>query len=199
MSSDDLPNFMSLLQGGSWIAAIVGGALGFLKFTNELEQSRIQREEDLRWRKAQAGKSLNDEMLEDKKANSALIMLDWSGREFTLDDGSKDNIKREDMLVALRVRHTPPQKGFSTKEQFIRDAFDNLFYHLGRLEHSITSKLIEFEDIRYPIAYYVKELSENRPVFEAYLRAYEFIHGLAFLQRFEAWVNSGTGNAAGSS
>lgn len=185
--------FDVIVKVASVIVAVFVAWFGIDKFKTEFEASRHQRNEDLRWRKAQAGKTLNDEMMADEKADAAMTMLDWSGRKFTIDKDTEANITREEMLVALRVSHRPPQNGFSVIEGFIRDAFDSLFYRVGRFEHSITSKLVEFEDIEYPMAYYVKKLSENRPVFETYLKTYEFIHALAFLERFEAWRKASKG------
>lgn len=180
----------------SLLVAGVVALIGINKFQTEFAASRIQREddlrqreEDLRWRKAEAGKSLNDEMLDDPEAHAAMIMLDWSGRKFKVEADTKETITTNEMLHALRI-HTHVSNQFLPKEQFIRDAFDSLFYHIGKFEHSLNTKLVEFDDIKYPMAYYATKLSENRPVFQKYLKQYGFVHGLAFLERFDSWRNA---------
>ena len=60
------------LQAAAWIAAAGGLIVTILKFLSELREGRRQRERDLRWRQAEAGKSLNDEMQEDQRAWAAM-------------------------------------------------------------------------------------------------------------------------------
>jgi hypothetical protein len=180
------PNVKDWIQAASWVAAVAAGLFGIVKIVIELKHSREQRAQELRWRKAQAAKSLNDEMLSDEASLAAMTMLDWDGREFEVKPDVKAKITTEEMLAALRTDNTT----FSDPEAFVRDAFDNLFYYMGILEHSISRGLVDFLDLEYPIEYYVKLLAKNRPVFENYLASYGFNRGLAFLTRFEAWQSA---------
>jgi len=183
----DASEMRAWIQAASWIAAIIGGAFAIYKVMHEVHQGRQQRTDELRWRKAEAAKALNDQMLDDPPTHAALIMLDWDGREFEVAPQQKAHITRKEMLTALRTTNT---SNFSTKEMFIRDSFDNLFYYMGVIEHYIGRSLVEFEDVQHPIDYYVGKLAENRDVFEGYLGRYGFVKGSAFLERFPAWRGS---------
>ena len=87
------------LQAVSWMAAAVGVILTVIKFWSELRLARDQRDQELRWRQAHAGKELNDEMLDDSLAWPALQMLDYSGREFELPS------KQRTLITHSDVRH----------------------------------------------------------------------------------------------
>lgn len=176
-------NTMNWIQAASWGAAVAAGVFGIIKIVFELKLGREQRTQDLRWRKAQAAKALNDEMLSDVRSQAAMTMLDWDGREFEIKANVKTKITTVDMLCSLRTTNTM----FSEQETFIRDAFDNLFYYMGIFEHSIVRGLVDFLDLEHPIEYYVTILAKNRLVFENYLETYGFKRGLEFLARFEPW------------
>jgi len=144
----------------------------------------LQRMQELRWRKAQAAKSLNDEMLSDEGAQVAMTMLDWEGREFEVQTGVKESISLDDMLASLRTTDTDT---FSDLEIFVRDSFDDLFYYLEIFEHYISRGLVDFMDLEHPVKYYIDLMAANRPSFEYYLREYKFELASAFLERFASW------------
>ena len=176
-------NLKDWIQAASWIAAVAAGLFGIIKIVVEMRHARELRQEDLRWKKAQAAKSLWDEMWSDEPSHAALTMLDWDGREFEIKEGTKSRITTKGMLWALRTENTE----FSDFKAFIRDAFDNLFYYMGIFEHSITTGLVDFADLEHLIEYYVAILARTRPVFEKYVATYCFKRAAPFLGRFEAW------------
>src|SRR5262245_18644605 len=57
-----------VLQNMAWLAAGAGAIIATIKLWSELRQGREQSARDLRWKQAEAGKSLNDEMLTDPQA-----------------------------------------------------------------------------------------------------------------------------------
>jgi hypothetical protein len=180
------PNVRDWIQATSWVVAVAAGIFGIGKIVVELRAAREQRAQELRWRKAQAAKVLNDELLSDDDAQAALTMLDWDGREFELKPGVVDTITEPEMLASLRTVSTR----FSDKEAFVRDAFDGLFYYLGVLEHNVRGCLVDFSDLEYPAEYYVKLLAKHRTVFETYLSTYGFSRASTFLDRFPAWYGA---------
>ena len=185
-------NIKDWIQAASWLAAVAAGVFGIIKIVVELRHARAQREQELRWRKAQAAKSLNDEMLSDQDSQAAMTLLDWDGREFEIKHGAKEKITTEAMLGSLRTVNTR----FSDSEAFVRDAFDKFFYYLGIFEHSIATGLVDFPDLEYPIEYYVAILAKNRAVFEHYLMTYGFQRSLSFLARFASWRVAGSAQQA---
>ena len=182
------------IQAASWVAAVATALFGIIKIVIELRQAREQRAQELRWRKAQAAKTLNDQMLADHAALAAMIMLDWDGREFEIKPGVKAAISTEEMLHSLRTVNTT----FSDTEAFVRDSFDLLLYYLGMFEHYISRRLVDYEDLVHPIEYYVGLMAANRPVFEKYFERYGFTRAAAFLGRFGSWQAAGAAGHASS-
>src|SRR5688572_23062052 len=134
------------LQAGAWIAAAIVAILTVIKFWSEFTQAREQRDRELRWRQAAAGKDLNDEMQDDALAWPALQMLDFSGREFELPSKNRIAITHQDVRDSLNPR-TPV---VDEKNIYIRDCFDSLFYYLAMFHHYINSGLIRRDDVAFP-------------------------------------------------
>jgi hypothetical protein len=176
-------NLKDWIEAFSWLAAISGGLVAVFKGSYELRQNRLQRAQELRWRQAQAGKQLNDEMLADRAAKNAMDMLDWDGNSYQTGTGQIVPVSKEDWVRALRVTHTE----FNDKEKFVRDCFDNLLYFMGVLEHHISRGLVLFEDVAYPIEYYADLMARDPSVLAAYIETYGFSRSEDFLTRFPRW------------
>jgi hypothetical protein len=187
-------NLQNWLQAVSWLcaaAAAVGAVFtaiyGIKKGRKELELNRDQRADELKWKRARAAKELNDELLADVSASHARFMVDYpSGRDFVLPGATSPvTIANKDVVQALTQRH-PPGTIVPPVDRFIRDAFDELFYRMGVLEHYISRDLVELADVKHPIDYYVHRMSEvglQKPV-QDYVAYYHFYRTAEFLQRF---------------
>lgn len=179
-------NLKDWTQAASWLIAVIGGVVAVFNILYEMRENRSQRAEELRWKRAQAAKVLNDEMLDDGPTYAALVMLDWSGRQFEIQPSVRVKIATHEFLTALRTN----DPNFSDTEIFVRDAFDSLFYHMGVFEHYISRTLIEFDDVKHPIDYYVVKMAEHKPTFSKYIFAYGFDRSSCFLERFDTWKST---------
>ncbi len=148
----------------------------------ESKRSRKQREEELRWRKASLARDMLNEMWEDSYANDAMLMLDWSNREYNTGKDQLERIAREEMWEALRTDPT----NFDSKEKYVRDCFDHFFGFMQMLEHYISINLIMFDDVKYPFSYFARKLDAKHDVVEAFLTTYEYDKAKEFLNRFES-------------
>lgn len=153
------------------------------KELTEATTNRKQREEELRWRKASLARDVLKELQEDTYASDAMLMLDWSNREYTISKDHVENILRQEVWEALRISPT----NFNTKEKYIRDCFDHFFGIMQRIEHFISINLVEFEDVEYPFNYFAGKLKVSHDVVEAFLKKYEYQKALAFLNRLDNW------------
>ncbi len=171
------------LQALSWTAAAVGVIVATVKFWSELRLGRQQRDRDLRWRQAEAGKDLNDEMQTDPRAWPALQMLDSEIREFALSETERITVKRDDIRRAL-----DPKTFVNAKtDEFVRDCFDALFYFMAMMEHYTKTTLVKDEDVAYPLEYYVPRLAEYHAEVSAYLLKYNLWRTKLYLERYGAW------------
>jgi hypothetical protein len=165
--------------------AVVGGLIAATLGILEAFQSRRLRERELRWKQAESGKHLIDEIFHESSSNAATLMLDSWDRTYMIASGSEVEIAWKDVLRALNVESFDKE---DTKSVFIRDCFDMLFYYLDRFEHLIEAGLTTFEDVQLPIEYYVDMMAEHKVVIAAYIHACKYKKIWHFLNRFPAWV-----------
>jgi hypothetical protein len=170
-------------QIGAWAIASIGGVIAAGKAVWEIRRSRIDREAEFRWKRAELGKSVLDEIWKQPLARSALRMLDWTGLTYPRGDQQTGVIDHALMFRSLRPTSGP----FSPDEQFVRDCFDELFDGFERLEHFVQIRLILFEDIDSRLRYYISLLARNKQVYQKFLKKYGFILACALLERFESW------------
>ena len=171
------------LQAAGWLAGAAGLILAAVKFWSELRAARAQRERELRWRQAEAGKSLNDEMQTDDRAWPAMQMLDSPSRTYELREGHWVTITRDDVVAAFAL-HAQTD---SEKVVFIRDCFDTLFYFFAMFDHYISSSLIVPADVAYPVEYYVPLMAEMHSQITSYFQRYNLHRARRFLERYPAW------------
>lgn len=175
------PFVKDVLQAAAWLGTAVGVLVAAVKFWTELKLGREQRDLQLRWQKAKQAKELIDDMYDAELAPQALNMLDYDHWEYDIGDGEIVTVAEEDYIKALRVKNLT----FSDKEAFVRQAFDELFDYMARIEHYLQTDLVTFEDVRYPFDYYMPTINRNRPVFDAFLQYYRLDRTRAFLARMD--------------
>ena len=180
------PNAKDWLQAISWVAGAVAVVATVLKFWSEFKLTREQRKRELRWRQAEAGKSLNDAMMTDREASGALRMLDFDGRDLEIPSLGMVEVRHSDIRRSLDPSHDPS----GPKDLHIRDCFDSLFYYLATLEHYIESTLILPEDVAFPLDYYIPLLASLQPQVEMYVRKLKLRRTEAFLLRYPEWRTS---------
>jgi hypothetical protein len=167
----------------SKFVAIIGGLISASILILTLHGNTQQRDRELRWNQAKLAMELEDGMLNDPRAFDALNMTDWENKEYTV-DGNKVMINSHEVQEALNVKNNfkLPPNGV-----FIRESFDRLFYHMGKMERSINSNLIIFNDVRSPIDYYVPILrSKYGEILIAYMKQLNDNDALKFMNRFQS-------------
>jgi hypothetical protein len=147
------------LQVAAWAAAAIGALVAAAKFWFELRAGREQRELELRWKQAEKGKELNDELLTDPTAWLALQMLDYEGKKFSLPSKREIAITYADLRRAL----DPSLLADTEVDAYIRECFDSLFYFMTFLQHYIRCTLILAEDVAFPLDYYIPLLAKLQP------------------------------------
>lgn len=181
-----------------WLGALIGGIITAFKAIVEMRLNRKQREEELRWNMAREAKSLWHEMWKNSFARNAMKMLDWTGREYEIKEGKFAQVFHEDVIKALRVivlgfDDKKRSEGFDDKETFIRDCFDEFFDSIEDIEHYIIIHIIEFEDVKISLKYYI-DIILNKPQFEKavkdFMKAYNYNLALNFIARIQEADNS---------
>lgn len=184
IQKDNNMNTNQLIETITHLVAIIGGLLAAYKLIVEMKQSRIQRRMDLRWKQANAAREMLNQMLASPLVQDATIMLDWSGREFTIAPNQKATITFEEVQNGLRTDNLI----FSAKEVYIRDCADAFLFHVELIEQAIRNELIEFKDVKFPMEYYIATLRKN-DLYNAYtqfIKEYDYKNAERFLSRFHA-------------
>lgn len=162
--------------------AIVGGIISAIALIITLGRNNAQRASELRWDQARLGMQFTDAMLTDPQAFDALRMVDWDRRSYTV-GGQTDTISVAEVRRALDVGNNdslPPT------DVFVRESFDRLFYHFGKIERVIDSKLVLQSDVASPIDYYAPVLvNRYGDVLIPYMRQLNHCDALDLLHRFD--------------
>lgn len=109
-------------------------------------------------------------------------MTDWVNKDYQIED-KKVFINSQEVQKALDIKNNnnlPPNGAF------IRESYDRLFYHMGKIERSLKSNLIKFEDVRSPMDYYVPFLQSGYgEVLIPYMKQLHHTDALEFMNRFQ--------------
>lgn len=158
------------LIGG--VVAVIGGLIAAFKTIQELQQSRRQRDEELRWKQANIAKQLLDELFDHEYSENAVLMLDWNkGKREYVVRGESLIISYKDVLEALKKEQSD---SLSDKEMYIRECFDFFFYFVDRIKHYININLINFDDIKAPLKSYAKKITFDGEVYYSFMQAQEY-------------------------
>ena len=202
------PVWKDVIQVTTWGVAIVGGLIAAGKAISESRANREQRERaleearetreqrvrELRWRQAQIGSELVDRMMNEALAWKAMEILDWENLEIELSSGERQPLDMSEVVRALR-----PYRDICTpKEKCVRDAFDALFYYMGRMDKSVSIELTGLDDVSQPISYYIDQMARNRVAYEDYMVSFGFSGALNFARRFPSWATAADQNPGSS-
>lgn len=156
--------------GGSVVTAVIA-VWGVYSGLRAARDSISQRESDHRQRQLAASHDMINEVFSDPLARAAMRMMDWSGRTFTY-DGVSHVVDWNELRPALVV---PKQgEGFSTKQEFVRDAFEAFFDHMLVLNHFINRKYLKDEDVAVPLRYYAQAVIRYPTTYDAFLQEYGY-------------------------
>ena len=132
--------------------AIVGGIISAVALIFTLQGSTAQRSQEHRWNQAKLAMDLVSGILSDPQAFDALRMIDWTSRTYQISKDREEKIGFEEVHAALDTRNNLK---LSLGGVYVRECFDRLFYHLGKIERAIQSDLVKFDDVDSPLDYYV--------------------------------------------
>jgi hypothetical protein len=162
--------------------AIFGGLISAIILIITLNNGTKQRANELRWNQAKLASELVDKTLNDPLALNALNMLDWENKSYQNGD-SVIIINSDEVQRSLNIENNlnlPPNG------EFIRESFDRLSYYLGKIERSLKSNLIIFDDVSSPMDYYVPFLrSKYGRVLIPYMKQLHHNDAIKFMNRFE--------------
>lgn len=165
------------------VVAILGGIISAIALIVTLRSSTDQRASELRWKQANLAMELVDTMLSDSQAFNALRMIDWYGRTYQISIDKEAVIGIEEVRYSLDVQNN---LNLSPSDVFVRESFDRLFYHMGRMERSVRTELIKFDDVRSPLGYYAKILcNEYNAVLTPYMTQLRVDDAQQLLNRFQ--------------
>jgi hypothetical protein len=184
------PFLKDLIQITTSLVVPIGGVIAAFKAVTELRRGNKERaeairerREQFRWQQAEMARTILDQTWNDSLAKSAMRMLDWSGLKYEYTGRFTEPITHENVHHALRITNTI----FTDDEQFVRSCFDQLFDHFEGIEHYLNIGLVNWEDVRGRLEYYINLLGRNKPIYEKFLTTYQFKLALSLLNRFPQW------------
>jgi hypothetical protein len=186
---DEMQNVVIITKAIADIFTVAGILFAVWKGLEEVRRLREQRQEELLVRKMEIARKLLDAMTTDPRAQTATQMIDWMSRPYEIAPGVRERIDWADISAALRIRSKT--ETVNDKEMFIRDCMDAFLMHIGGMGRALRRNLIEFEDLRDGIGYYVQRgRDEIGDALINYMKAYDMLDSLAV---FELFLASGEG------
>ncbi len=161
---------------------IVGGLLSAVGLVWGLFANVHEQRRQLRWEQAKYGRELVGEMLADPQARAALLMLDYEARAYEVRPGDTTRITAATVWTALDTGNVRLEADWV----FVRDSFDRLLFHVAGLEHAVRTGLVAFDDVRYPLGYYVAKMRGHETTVRGYARAFGYGPAADLLARFDA-------------
>ena len=155
-----------------------GVVFGAVRGISELKMRRIASETEQRWKQADLARQLLERIESDEAIQLAFRMLDYDKGD--IDVRGQYTVNYQDVRSALRVKELLPE----SKETEIRDCFHALFGSLDHLEHYIRINLIVFQDVEYPLEYWMSNMLDRWEIFSEHLSAYRFKLAKKFVERF---------------
>jgi hypothetical protein len=131
----------SVLQALSWFAGALGVGFGAWKYYAESREKRL-------WEKARLAKEMLTDLSGDLEAINASYMLGaWTGRWYEREEnGIKVSFQATPAQVAAVL--DPTRTAQSNNEQYVRQCFDELLYHLDLCAGAARSGLVEWKDVK---------------------------------------------------
>jgi len=163
----------------SWLGALILAGIGLW----QLKASLAQRREEQTWRRIEAAAKLVTEMIDDEDYGRAALVLDVVPSKVTFRDQHCIKMTAEKIRKALS---SPDPAGDHAQICF---SFDGLFWHMAKFEHFISRRLVQFEDVAFPITYYVEHLAPYRNEVRGYLERNHMTQANAFLARCNFWTS----------
>jgi len=169
-----------------WIATMVAGIATALIALSNFRKSIRERRLDLLWKQANVAKEFIHEIHTNKFSGAAISMLDW----FVIDKADNfdttritEKIKYEEVLVAI------PKiidRTYNDREHYILDCFDWFFYYIDRTEQHIADGLFLFDNVKFIFYPYFKKISQNKELYEVFMKERYYLLAPNFWKRFEA-------------
>lgn len=170
---------LDISQLVTWFLASAGVVFGVFRGLREMRLSREVRQTEQRWRQADLARQLLERLEEDDAVRAAYRMTDYDKGEIEVQ--GHFTATRQEIRTALTVGPLKPE----SKETQIRDSFHSLFNYLEHFEHYIRINLIFFEDVQYPLEYWMRNLLAEWRIISKNLDAYNFPLAKSFIERFQ--------------
>jgi hypothetical protein len=182
------------------LGALVVAWVAFRQWGQAIQQRRDetqQREQDLRWRQAEQGRKVLDDLFlsEQHGGLDALMMADlpegvpeeFEDRRYNPAAKKPISVCHNQVIDALRKAVQNPN-ALDRTEAFIIECFDDLFYYLERIGLFLKSGFITLEDVGSPLRYYAEKMIRGKTweVYKNYLETIRAYRALHFLQLVES-------------
>ena len=169
----------TMLEWPKFIVSILGLAGALVVFVVGLTQYRQAQQ----WKRAEFVANEFKELQQDRRATTALTMIDWASREIKLHaaadptDQQVTRVTREMQCLALRP-HTFSQsavdaggafevsrdgaqlRAYTSVDALIRDCYDGLLDRYDRLGGYLASRLLTTENLAPYVGYYVNDIAK---------------------------------------
>ena len=150
--------------------------LGVLSGLATLMKAILEYQKAQKWKKVEFVAKEMKEFFSDYSVKRALTLLDWNARIIYVKDELGKGIESvyidDDILMQSWRHHSElPDGKFTKVEALVRDIFDDFLSKLGTFNHYLKTDLVEKEDLKPYLIYWIDMIGKKGRKNEAVLSA----------------------------
>lgn len=173
-------NMKDFAEVSMYIVTTIGAPIAALWALLQWRETLQQRKIEFRWRQADLGRRLLDQLFDEPVAGVALELIDGELEFIETPEEGKVVVDNNSMIKAL----SSPKDNTAGSRQ-IRRSFDALLFYLERLESMINLKLIEQDDIAMPTKYYCQKMKTYMETITSYAIETGYGNALNLIKRLQ--------------
>jgi len=154
----------------SWLVTSIGGIIAASIALYQMRQSRRQRVEELRWKKASTALELINQLHRNPYSSTAIHILDWWDADrltITVDETPVEVSHAQLREILCKRRSEVTDK----TAQYVWDSFDWMFYFIDRIAHFERITLVEVGDVLPVFSPYLLRIDTHRHLFDQLITA----------------------------
>jgi hypothetical protein len=174
-------NIKDIAETSMYIVTSIGAPIAALWSLLQWRESLQQRKIEFRWKQADLGRQLLDQLFDEPVAGIALELIDGELHFLKTPEDGELIVDGNTIINALSIN-----KNNTPVSRHIRKSFDTLLYYLERLETMIKLNLIELEDIEMPTKYYCHKMKDNMEIISSYAIETGYINALNLIKKLQS-------------
>ena len=177
---NNIAEIKDIAETAMYMVTALGAPIAAIWTLLQWREALQQRKVEFRWKQADLGRQLLDQLFDEPVAGVALELIDGELEFIETPEDGKIRIESNQIINALSN-----QDNESSVDKYIRKAFDYLLYYLERFEVMTRSNLVEIEDISIPTKYYCMKMKPYMKEISTYANKTGYYNALTLINKLQ--------------